>query len=787
MIINVKGTKEQDRQADPAQRYELKNEERRSRTPYAIGLLLTGIALYLKSMMPLFSRQEGEGAASSQEPESAPEPQMTLLPAPEAAPQEPSKEDAEAEKAFPVGSGEQLFELTPPMTFLTVDSPAIDFPVPKKASIWGGFLARPLPALAANDNAAAIPLPQTPSPGAGDGSGLDDADPDDAGPDNAGPNDKDGGNGEENEDDGEDEDEDAVNRAPRVSGPVYLNDVSGCAILAIAMSELLQNASDPDGDALSIRNLTVSSGTLTQSGDGWLFRGGPQMEGMVTVSYEITDGQLSVDQVAYFSVVRSVIDGSAGDDLILGTPCADEIDAGAGDDNVDARGGDDRISAGAGNDHIVAGDGNDVVLAGAGDDIVFGGRGSDHLSGGSGNDRLYGEEGDDILFGDAGHDALGGGSGRDILHGGDGHDRLEGGAGDDILLAGRGDDSADGGEGADLIDGGAGDDRLAGGAGDDFLVDGTGTDVVEGGAGADRIIPTHDDAADRFDGGVGQDILDYSSSTAAVFVDVEAGLAAAESMIADAIGGFETVLGGAGNDRLSGDSADETLSGGAGDDTLDGKAGGDRLLGGEGDDVIADGSGSDIVEAGSGNDHILAAADSQDDHYDGGEGCDVLDYSETIKGVTVNLAEGEACGEEIGNDTITSVEAVVGGKGEDHFIAGGGSVSLTGGEGDDVFEFFGAEAQSGGTSHLILDFTVGDRIRMSKYDLFEEVLDAFEDRFEDIYGDDFDDEDIPIRFSHDRTDEIARTRVEADLNNDDIWETTIYLQGHHLLMIVEHA
>ena len=666
MIIEVKGTKnQQDAESDPTQRYELKNQQRKPKTPYAIGLLLTGIALYLKSIMPLFARQEEGDAAASREPEGASEAQISLLPAQNPSPQEQVKEAAEAEEEYPVGSGKPLLELLPPAKFVMVDSPAIDFPAPDKASVWGGlFAGRPVVPVAANDNADTIPVPQVPSwePGANDG-------PVDPAPGYPAPDGED--DGEADGPDGEDEDDkEDVNRAPRVSGPVYLNDVSGCAVLAIAMSDLLRNAYDPDGDALSVRNPTVSSGALTQSGDGWLFRGEPQLEGLVTVTYEITDGALSAEQVAYFSVLKSVIDGSAGDDLILGTPCADEIDAGSGNDNVDSRGGDDLVSGGTGNDHIVAGDGNDVVFAGSGDDIVFGGGGDDHISGGSGNDRLHGDEGDDILFGDAGHDVLIGGNGRDILHGGDGNDRLEGGAGDDILLAGPGDDSADGGDGADLIDGGEGNDRLTGGAGDD---------------------------------------------------------------------------------------------------------------------VISDGGGSDVVDAGSGDDRIVAAADGEDDHHDGGEGCDAIDYSETSKGVTVNLVEGTACGEETGNDTITSVERVIGGKGEDHFIVGGGSASLTGGDGDDVFEFFGAETPSAGASHLILDFTVGDRIRMSKYDLFEEMRDAVEDRFEDIYGEDFDDDDIPIRFSHDRADEMARTRVEADLNNDDVWETTFYLQGHHALMIVEYA
>jgi hypothetical protein len=34
---------------------------------------------------------------------------------------------------------------------------------------------------------------------------------------------------------------------------------------------------------------------------------------------------------------------------------------------------------------------------------------------------------------------------------------------------------------------------------------------------------------------------------------------------------------------------------------------------------------------------------------------------------------------------------------------------------------------------------------------------------------------------------MQRTFIEADFDDDDIYETTITLQGHHILVIVEHA
>ena len=121
-----------------------------------------------------------------------------------------------------------------------------------------------------------------------------------------------------------------------------MRDVSGCAAILIAVSDLLRNTTDPDGDPLTVRNLQVSAGTLTQSDGGWLFDHSAGELGDVTVTYEIFDGAASIAQTAHFSIVRAPpIIGTAGDDNLLGTLCADDIDAGEGDDNVDGRDGND--------------------------------------------------------------------------------------------------------------------------------------------------------------------------------------------------------------------------------------------------------------------------------------------------------------------------------------------------------------------------------------------------------------------------------------------------------------
>lgn len=104
--------------------------------------------------------------------------------------------------------------------------------------------------------------------------------------------------------------------------------------------------------------------------------------------------------------VGGVCNGTALDDVIVGTNGADTIN-GLG-----------------GNDVICGLDGADLIRGHAGDDIIVGGDGSDDLSGNSGNDILRGQQGDDILRGGAGDDVVSGGFGVDVCDGGPGDDHL---------------------------------------------------------------------------------------------------------------------------------------------------------------------------------------------------------------------------------------------------------------------------------------------------------------------------------------------------------------------------
>ena len=182
------------------------------------------------------------------------------------------------------------------------------------------------------------------------------------------------------------------------------------------------------------------------------------------------------------------------------------------------------INGTSGNDVIVGSDNADTINGNGGDDVICGRGGPDTIHGNSGNDRVFGESGVDDLFGDAGNDYIdtGGNADGNTAHGGTGNDsfrpdygysvtctinglvftcsasnHLFGDAGNDVFLAGVAE-----------FHGGSGNDRatgfgvLAGDAGDDTLT-ATNFAVMNGGSGNDTLDGR--DAVTQLDGGSARD------------------------------------------------------------------------------------------------------------------------------------------------------------------------------------------------------------------------------------------------------------------------------------------
>ncbi|MGH2693231.1 MAG: calcium-binding protein [Actinomycetota bacterium] len=162
-----------------------------------------------------------------------------------------------------------------------------------------------------------------------------------------------------------------------------------------------------------------------------------------------------------------------------------------------------------------------------------------------------------------------------------------------------------------------------------------------------------------------------------------------------------TVVGTAGNDDLEGTARRDVIVGKGGNDTINARDGNDlvcagdgrdEVFGGGGDDRLKGGGGSDVLLGDAGNDRLVGG--SAEDGLFGGPGGDVLNggkgrfdaviYSDSGRGVTVNLAAGTAEGE--GADEIRSVGAVFGSAHDDD-ITGNGKPNLLSGEaGDDAID-----------------------------------------------------------------------------------------------------
>ncbi len=153
----------------------------------------------------------------------------------------------------------------------------------------------------------------------------------------------------------------------------------------------------------------------------------------------------------------------------------------------------------------------------------------------------------------------------------------------------------------------------------------------------------------------------------------------------DAGDGDDEVIGGDGDDLIRGGAGDDLLDGGDGDDVLDGGEGNDLLIGGEGDDFLFGRAGDDTLIGGEGNDLL-----------DGGEGIDTADYSADSDGVTVDLGLGRASGIGNGRDTLSGIENVIGGSGDDVLIGNDAANILYGGAGNDRIVIGAGDMADGG-------------------------------------------------------------------------------------------
>ena len=377
---------------------------------------------------------------------------------------------------------------------------------------------------------------------------------------------------------------------------------------------------------------------------------------------------------------------------MVGSPFADTLTGDASANLIDGGGGDDMLIGGAGDDIYVLQPGAGMVTIievedGGSDTLVYSAFSTSvnvNLAAGTATGVTTGFSHIENVVGGSGNDTLTGNSQANRLVGGPGNDTLTGGAGDDTyvldpsgtdtiiedvdagsdtldysaftasvtvdlstgvatgttpssnisnlenIVGGSGNDTLIGNSRANRLVGGPGDDTLTGGVGDDtYVLDPSGTDTIVEGVGA------------------GSDTLDYSAFTESVTVDLSTGVATGTTFSSN-IANIENVVGGSGNDTLTGNSRANRLVGGPGDDTL---------AGGSGDDIY-------VLTIGGGADTITEYA---------GEG------SDTIFGPDVDtdwIITGTGSGTITGGTTFAGIEYLVGGSADDNFaFTAEGSIS----------------------------------------------------------------------------------------------------------------
>jgi hypothetical protein len=195
--------------------------------------------------------------------------------------------------------------------------------------------------------------------------------------------------------------------------------------------------------------------------------------------------------------------------------------------------------------------------------------------------------------------------------------------------------------------------------GNDTITESGGTREYYGDDGNDTFNVVSAINADKHDGGIGNDTIDWSvsSATGATFnlvLGTATQGAATEQML-----NFENLVGTNNADIIIGTSGANVLTGGGGDDVVVGGADNDSLVGGIGNDVLFGDAGNDTLDGGADTNYLYGGTGSNS--MAGGSGLDIF------------VAEG-------------SIDLMTGGDGTNYYYRGAaGFAAMTGGTGQDIY------------------------------------------------------------------------------------------------------
>lgn len=438
------------------------------------------------------------------------------------------------------------------------------------------------------------------------------------------------------------------------------------------------------------------------------------------------DGTDTVLDVEHFQFADGTFDLAtllAGGKEHTGTDGSDSIRGGVGSDTINGLAGSDFIEGGDGDDVIAGGADSDEIHGGNGDDTaVFTGNSTEYrvtadvmidgrsylsvqdarASGTDGTDYLVGVE--NLRFADGTFTV------RDVgtYFIGTSQDELfDVGGGNDTVEAGNGNDTLIGGAGADWLLGGGGDDLLIADAHDTFLLGGTGFDTLRFDTTERVALDLANNDIEQVLSGSGGGVIYGAGSTVAL-----------------------TLVGGDGQDNLTGSSFDDVISSGR-----DGEGPYDVIDGWDGNDTLVLSGNRSDYDVTKIDWNTVVVRDLRDDASDGtdivanvesfrfADGTLSFDDATIIPGRhVVGTADGEFLEAGYGDDTIEGLggddrlmayggdDTLDGGDGNDTLTGGEGSDQLIGGAGNDELISDGYDVLSGGDGYDTLRFDTSSYI-----------------------------------------------------------------------------